>query len=220
MASLERVIQQNVLEVTKKVEDHLDAELEKLEKLDSDDLDKLREKRLQEMKRYAQQQQEWLAMGHGEYTEIPEEKEFFEITKKSKDIVCHFYKNDSPRCKIVDHHLKILSKSHLEARFCKIDVERCPFLTERLRIKVIPTIALIKDSKTKDYVVGFTDLGNCDDFSTEMMEWRIAQPGVIKYNGNLLEPPVQGKKSNKLLFGVAAKKTIRGKESDSDDEDY
>ena len=77
---------------------------------------------------------------------------------------------------------------------------------------------MIKDSKTKDYVVGFTDLGNCDDFSTEMMEWRIAQPGVIKYNGNLLEPPVQGKKSSKLLLG-GAKKTVRGRDSDSDSDD-
>ena len=34
--------------------------------------------------------------GHGEYTEIPEEKEFFEATKKSKDMVCHFYKSNSP----------------------------------------------------------------------------------------------------------------------------
>ncbi|PSN30940.1 Thioredoxin domain-containing protein 9 [Blattella germanica] len=108
MASFEQAIQQNVMQVAKKVEEHLDAELEKLEKLDSDDLDKLREKRLQEMKKHAKQQQEWLVMGHGEYTELAEEKEFFEITKKSKDIVCHFYKSDSPRCKIVDHHLKIL----------------------------------------------------------------------------------------------------------------
>jgi hypothetical protein len=69
--------------------------------------------------------------GHGDYTEIPEEKEFFEATKKSKDIVCQFYKSDSPRCKIVDHHLKILCKSHMEARFCKIDAERCPFLTRK-----------------------------------------------------------------------------------------
>jgi hypothetical protein len=32
-----------------------------------------------------------------------------------------------------------------------------------LRVKVIPTLALIKDAKTRDFVVGFTDLGenNC-----------------------------------------------------------
>ena len=34
---------------------------------------------------------------------------------------------------------------------------------------------MIKESKTSGYIVGFTDLGNTDDFSTEMLEWRIAQ---------------------------------------------
>lgn len=67
--------------------------------------------------------------GHGEYSEIYDEKEFFEVSKKSENIVCLFYKNDSPRCKIVDHHFKILAKKHIEARFCKLNVERCPFLT-------------------------------------------------------------------------------------------
>ena len=95
---------------------------------------------------------------------------------------CFFYRDSTPRCRIVDMHLKVLATKHLEARFCKVNAERCPFLTERLRIKVIPSIALIKDSKTKDYIVGFTDLGNCDDFSTEMLEWRIAQSGAIEYS--------------------------------------
>lgn len=78
---------------------------------------------------------------------------------------------------------------------------------------------MIKDSKTKDYIVGFTDLGNCDDFSTEMMEWRIAQPGVIKYNGNLLEPPHEGKRTNRFILGGAGKKTIHGRDNDSDEDD-
>lgn len=101
-------------------------------------------------------------------------------------------------------------------------LERCYlFITERLRVKIIPTIALIKDSITKDYIVGFTDLGNCDDFSTEMMEWRIAQPGVIKYSGNLQEPPAEGKRTNRFVLGDAGKKrTIRGKDNDSDEDDF
>ena len=45
---------------------------------------------------------------------------------------------------IVDKHLGILAKKHLEAKFVKINAEKCPFLTERLRIKVIPTIMLVK----------------------------------------------------------------------------
>lgn len=70
-----------------------------------------------------------LLKGHGEYAELYDEKEFFEVSKKSENIACLFYKDDSPRSKIVDHHFKILAKKHIEARFCKLNVERCPFLT-------------------------------------------------------------------------------------------
>lgn len=45
----------------------------------------------------------------------------------------------------------------------------------RLKIRVIPTIGLVTENKTKDFIVGFTELGNRDDFSTEMLEWRIAR---------------------------------------------
>lgn len=40
---------------------------------------------------------------------------------------------------------------------------------------MIPTIGLVKENKTKDFIVGFTDLGNRDDFTTEVLEWRIAR---------------------------------------------
>lgn len=85
------------------------------------------------------------------------------------------------RCKIIDKHLAILAKKHVETKFIKLNVEKAPFLTERLRIKVIPTLALLLDGKTKDYVVGFTDLGNTDDFPTEMLEWRLGCADVINY---------------------------------------
>ena len=71
----------------------------------------------------------------------------------------------------------------------------------------------MKDAKTKDYVVGFTDLGNTDEFSTEMLEWRIAHAGVIDYSGDLLTPPTQGSKSK---LKIKSKKTIRGNENDDD----
>ncbi|KAF4520176.1 hypothetical protein B566_EDAN003888 [Ephemera danica] len=214
---MEQVVQNQLLEVVKQVEEHVDEQLQKLEKLDIDDLEKLREKRLDEMKAAAKKKQEWLSMGHGEYSELTDEKEFFEVSKKSSSIVCHFYKDGTPRCKIVDHHLAILAPKHPEARFCKVNVERCPFLTQRLSIRVIPTIALIVNQKTKDYIVGFTDLGNRDDFKTDILEWRIAQAGGIQYAGDLATPPDQEKKSSLLL-----QKSIRGtqySDSDSDLED-
>jgi len=111
-------------------------------------------------------------------------------------------------------HLKILAAKHVEAKFCKVNAEKSPFLTQRLRIKVIPTIALVKDSKTKDFIVGFSDLGNCDDFATEMLEWRIAHSGAIEYKGDLMQPPDVKRKT----FINRPQKTIRGG-YDSDDSD-
>lgn len=179
---MEQIIQQRIVSAAAELESQLDNELNALDSMNSDELKSLRDQRINEMKNQAKKKQEWLQNGHGEYDELSGEKEFFELSKKSANIVAHFYRDATERCKIVDHHLKILSKQHIEAKFCKVNAENSPFLTQRLRIKVIPTIAIIKDSKTKDYIVGFTDLGNRDDFSTEMMEWRLAQSGVIEYN--------------------------------------
>ncbi|XP_046406538.1 thioredoxin domain-containing protein 9 [Ischnura elegans] len=223
-AMVQEAIQGQLIKV---VEQCVDAELEHLEaleKMDSDDLDKLRDKRLADMKRHAKQVQEWKALGHGEYSELTEEKEFFEAGKVSKGIVCHFYKDGTPRCKIVDHHLRRLAPRHPEARFCKLNVERAPFLTERLRIRVIPTIALVAGSKTKDYIVGFTDLGNRDDFTTGVLEWRIAQSGAIKYSGDLSHPPDPEEEGDWEEVGSTKKvnptqkySSIRGGLDDDDD---
>ncbi|CAK9810821.1 Thioredoxin domain-containing protein 9 [Anthophora quadrimaculata] len=213
---MEAVLQQKIVEATRCVEEQLDSEIAKLENLDVNDFEELREQRLKKLKLLQQQKQNWLSQGHGEYSELPEEKELFEISKKSKNVVCLFYKDDSPRCKILDHHLKILAKKHVEAKFCKLNVMRCPFLTERLRIKIIPTVALIVNSKTTDFIVGFTDLGNCDDFSTETLEYRISLSGAITCDSNFF--PEDGKKP--WLSHVPKPKTIRGPNiSNSDDSD-
>ncbi|KZC07292.1 PREDICTED: thioredoxin domain-containing protein 9 [Dufourea novaeangliae] len=213
---MDSALQQKVIEATQCVEKQLDAEIQKLDNLDISDFAKVRENRLKKLKLLQQQKQNWLTLGHGEYTEVYDEKEFFDVSKKSENIVCLFYKDDSPRCKIVDHHLKILAKKHIEAKFCKLNVERCPFLTERLRIKIIPTIALIVKSKTKDYIVGFTELGNRDDFLTEALEYRISLSGVIQYEDT------QSAENNKKpwLSQVVKPKTIKGPNtSNSDDSD-
>lgn len=213
---MENLIQSQIITAAVQLERQLDSELNRLDALDSDDLQALRDQRMREMKKLQEQKQTWLNNGHGVYTELADEKEFFEVSKKSPNIICHFYRDGAERCKIVDMHLAILAKKHIEAKFCKVNAEKSPFLTQRLRIKVIPTIACIKDSKTKDYVVGFTDLGNRDDFSTEMMEWRLAKSLAIKYDGDLLTPPDEKRKQKAFL--TQQKKTIRGG-YDSDDSD-
>lgn len=94
------------------------------------------------------------------------------------NVSCGFF---SHRCQIMDKHLTVLAKKHVETKFLKLNAEKSPFLCERLRIKVIHTVALIKDGKTQDYIVGFTDLGNTDDFTTETLEWRLGCADIINY---------------------------------------
>ncbi|XP_019379533.1 PREDICTED: thioredoxin domain-containing protein 9 [Gavialis gangeticus] len=214
-----KVLENQMLQTTKIVEEELDAEIQKLDQMDDEDLERLKERRLEALKKAQQQKQEWLSKGHGEYREIPSERDFFQEVKESNNVVCHFYRDTTLRCKIVDKHLTILAKKHIETKFIKLNAEKSPFLCERLSIKVIPTLALVKDGKTQDFIVGFTDLGNTDDFTTETLEWRLGCSGIINYSGNLMDPPFQTQKKFGTSFTKLDKKTIRGKKYDSDSDD-
>jgi hypothetical protein len=232
---------EQLLQVAKIVETQLDAELERLDNLGDDDLERIRKNRIEAMRNLQKQKIEWQQLGkslvccqspwlsflsssmilyfegHGEYSEVGDEREFFEICKKSKHVVCHFYRESTFRCKIFDKHLSLIAKQHIEAKFIKVNVEKLKFLTERLRVRTIPSIALIRDNKPIDYIVGFTDLGNVDDFDTEMLEWRIATQNIIDYNGDLVNPPINGKK--KKAINNKPKSTIRDNKNNNDSDD-
>jgi len=219
---MEQILQDHLVKATSVVEQQLDAEIDRLDKLDDDDIEKIREKRMKALRKIQAQKQEWRQKGHGELSELPSEKDFFETCKQSKNVVCHFYKNSTFRCKILDGHLKKLAEQHLETKFIKLDVEKAPFLTQRFKIKVIPSMGIIKDGETRGFLVGFSEFGNCDDFTTEMLEWRLAVAEIIKYSGDISDPPVKGKKknTNSLMMGQQRKnKTIRGRGRDDSDTD-
>ena len=96
---MQRVVEQNVIAAAQQMEDHIDGELHRLENLDEDDLDRLRERRIRQLKQQAVQRQQWLARGHGEYQDVPSEKEFFAAMKGEPRMVCHFYRENWP-CKV------------------------------------------------------------------------------------------------------------------------
>lgn len=188
VAAIQKALEDSLATVAKAVEDQLDDELAKLDKLEDDDLEKLRERRIQQLKKQATMRQQWLAQGHGDYQEIFSEKDFFAKVKTSDRVVCHFYRENWP-CKVMDKHLLELTKQHLETKFLKINAEKSPFLTERLKIFMLPTLALVNKGKVEDYVVGFDELGGKDDFSTEELEDRLAKSGVIHGpEGRMLRP--------------------------------
>ncbi|KAI3986998.1 hypothetical protein MKX01_039933 [Papaver californicum] len=181
-SKVQEIIEQQVLTVAKAFEEKLDDEISALDRVDLDDIDALRERRLQQMKKMAEKRNRWISLGHGEYSEIQSEKDFFTVVKASERVVCHFYRENWP-CKVIDKHMMILAKKHIETRFMKINAEKSPFLAEKLKIIVLPTLALIKNTKVDDYVVGFDELGGTDEFSTEELEERIARSQVIIFEG-------------------------------------
>jgi hypothetical protein len=95
---LPQILEQHVLSAAKAVEDKLDEQIAALERLDPDDIEALRERRMLQMRRAAERRAKWRALGHGEYTEVPE-KEFFSAAKASERLVCHFYRDNWP-CKV------------------------------------------------------------------------------------------------------------------------
>lgn len=121
--------------------------------------------------------QEWLTRGHGELREVAE-REFFNEMKAEERMICLFYRSSVP-CEAMERHLKILAARHVETKFVKIHAEKAPFLTERLKVWMLPTVAIIKNEKTTDYIVGLDELGGKEDFTTEMLEARLAAAGII-----------------------------------------
>ena len=189
------ILGEQLLNAAKVMEEQVDQQIANLDNMDEDELEVIKRRRIgkksffcnhvcyrfvfvEMMKKHQEKKADWKLQGHGEYQEIPEEKEFFPVTKNSENCVIHFYREETFRCKIVDKHLNILAKKHIETKFCKINAEKTPFLCERLKIRVIPSILLIKDQQTTGHIMGFTELGNTDEFTTEMLEWRIAHVSV------------------------------------------
>lgn len=216
-------VEEKILEAAQAIEEQVDAAIQKLDNMDMDELDIIQRNRAAALRKQMKQKEEWIANGHGEYSTFTSEKEFFDAGKKSERVVLHCYRTSTMRCAIVDKHLDLLAKKHIETKFCKLDVEKAPFLCKRLKIRVIPTIILCKKAQTIDYIVGFDELGGVDDFSTDMMEWRIAKAGVINYDGDLNSPPesvAEGdEKPKHRSFITHVKKNIRGVTGDSDSDE-
>ncbi|KAL4434318.1 hypothetical protein ABPG75_000759 [Micractinium tetrahymenae] len=177
MQAVQQMIEQQVLRAAQEVEAQIDSELHAMENLDDDDIERLRQKRIDELKRLQQKRQVWAQKGHGEYREV-EEKEFFKEMKGEERMVCHFYRSSLP-CQVFDKHLAILAARHMETKFVRVHAEKAPFLTERLKVWMLPTLAIIRSEKTTDYVVGLDELGGTEDFSTEVLAARLAAAGAI-----------------------------------------
>lgn len=210
---MEELLQQHVLNVVQSMEDRVDDQIHAMDKLQEDDFDTLRQRRLKDMKRQQAKRQIWLSKGHGEYREIENETAFFAEMKGEERMVCHFSRNNWP-CQVMDKHLAILAKSHLETKFVKINAEKSPFLTDRLKIWMLPTLALIRNEKTEDYIVGFNELGGKDDFETCALEARLQAAGLLSASD---QPAPKAAPRAVRKGGAAATRAAKGSDDESSD---
>jgi len=149
--------------------------------LNDKDLQDLQSKRLADMKKKVELEQQFHRQGHGEYREIVEE-EFLKEVCGSQWVVVHFYHHEFWRCKIVDKHMKILAQKHLSCKWLTMDAEKAPFFITKLSVSVLPTCIVFKDGIVEDRLEGFEELGGKDEFRTEVMEHWFSKVGCVIMN--------------------------------------
>jgi len=76
---------------------------------------------------------------------------------------------------------------------------------------MLPTLALIKNEKVIDYLVGLDELGGVEDFKQEHLCMRLAGHGVLHYEGES-PAPIPSK-------SAVQRKVRQTRQLDSDDED-
>jgi hypothetical protein len=198
----EQLLAEATVSALSQTEKKLDAELASINLNPVDDLEAVRRRRIEELKRRAADEARWRQLGHLTYSELPDQKDWFEASKASERLITHFYRKTTWRCDIVDKHFEILAKKHIETRFVKIDAEKCPFLAERLSIVLMPTLIGTVNNFTHDRIEGFDELGGVDNFTTDTLEKRLAAKGMIDYDesaqhAKALEKAKQIRQANK-----------------------
>ena len=100
-----------------------------------------------------------------------------------------------------------LAYEHPETLFVQINVKKSPFLVTNLKLKMLPTIIYFEKGIARDRLTGFEELGNTDDFRTEVLARRLCKYKAIELNEN-----------EKFKLAKKTKRRIVGGESDSEDD--
>lgn len=193
---------------------------------DDKELEAIRERRLQEMRSMQMKRAEQKSLGHGEVRLITQDEFLPECTGKSEYVAVHFFHKEFERCKIMDHHLKIIAPKHLSCKFVRMDAEKAPFFIHKLQIKTLPTLMVFREGKTVDRLTGFEGLvinpAEPDKWHTGRLEAWLSSTGAIQY-----KVPTEDIKEEMRRMGIRPKGTIwsgtsrsgyQSKGYDSDDE--
>lgn len=175
--NVQKAVEAAVVDAMQTVERQLDGHLHQMDNVDDmqdDQLEAIRQKRLNQLKKQAEDRARWRRNGHGTVHRVPE-KEFFSRSKGIPRMVAIFFRPGSSRyTEDFLEHITLIAQAHLETLFITIDAEKAPFLCDRLRIRVMPSLVLVKDGEIDQMLPGLDHLCSQNGaFSTNTIEKRL-----------------------------------------------
>ena len=123
--------------------------------------------------------QAWANNGHGRLDKIVEQKDFFAVSKNSHKVVVLFTRDANKYGAIMKDHMTLLAQQHMEARFVWVDAEQAPFITEKLKIWMLPTIVCIVDNNVKEQHNGLNEIDGSGKYTTGMLEYLLHVDGML-----------------------------------------
>lgn len=195
-----------------------DDEFDHLLDDEDDELTAIRQARIAQLAAGAKQRAEHISLGHGSLRTIVQDEFLRECTGSSKFVCVHFFHDDFERCKIMDFHLNIVAREHLEAKFLRIDAAKTPFFVAKLRIKTLPALCVFEDGKEVGRLPGFeglaTDPQKPDEWHTGRLEEWISSTGAIEYERPREEIAEEIKRMGIVMRGAVYSDKERGRLGD------
>jgi len=152
-----------------------------------------------QLKKEAEARQANVHNGHGQLTQITDQKEFFDAAKKSEKLIVIFSRKSNEHSQQLLEHCKRLASTHLEARFIFIEAENAPFLTDRFNIFMLPTIVCIADNKVKCQHNGLNDIDGSGKYSTGMLEYLLGAADGMLDDWPIHEQELRDKEDEELF---------------------
>ncbi|SIO73899.1 Thioredoxin domain-containing protein 9 homolog [Babesia microti strain RI] len=145
------------VDVIREVEkDKCDKQIE----IDDDDMiSSWRERRAKQLKRIKDEMREFMENGHGQLDRVGTEADIIKLSTKTERIICHLTQDEFRMCQTIESALTKLAKKHIETKFVSIEATKAPFFTEKLAIRILPTIICILNGKVEEIIIGFDKIG-------------------------------------------------------------
>lgn len=149
---------------------------------DSDFLEQYREKRMQQISDHLKLVDKNVReQGYGKLETLEDEAQLMNLSSKCSTLIVHLMLDKFDKCQYMNEKLAILARKYLTTKFVKINVENCPFLVQKLKVKVLPFVIGYHEGRERLRSIGFAKLGNDPSgFPIGKLERLLKDTGVVR----------------------------------------